>query len=142
MDMEKRSGVLIVQQDRHLGRLYVRQGRVLRAKIEGKMERHGGGQLSSMRRRSGQEAVYQMLTWARGQFELWQADVDGHDEVRTSTTFLLLEGMRRMDEAMEARHATNSRRGPRAHMSAYVGHEGTDGEARPGASEALGDIPF
>lgn len=90
LDMERRSGVLIVQRDRQLGRIYIRQGRVLRARTEG---------LRSVRNRSGAEAVYEMLMWGKGQFELWQAEVDGRDDVRTPTTFLLMEGMRRLDEA-------------------------------------------
>ncbi len=92
LDMERRSGVLLVQEGarRQLGRLHVRQGRVLRARIEGTP------------RGSGADAVYRMLAWRQGQFELWQAEVDGRDEVRCSTTFLLMEGMRRQDEAQAA----------------------------------------
>ncbi len=97
LDMERRSGILLLSESggagggRLLGRMHVRQGRVLRARIDGG------------RRCSGAEAVYRMVAWRRGQFELWQADVDGKDEVRASTTFLLMEGMRRQDEAEEAR---------------------------------------
>jgi hypothetical protein len=40
-----------------------------------------------------------MLAWEEGQFELWHADVDGKDEIATRTAYLLMEGMRRMDEA-------------------------------------------
>jgi hypothetical protein len=90
LEMERRSGILILQrprQARQLGRLWVRSGQVIRARIEG------------ARRSSGAEAVYQMLEWPEGQFELWQAEVDGRDEIRERTTFLIMEGARRQDEA-------------------------------------------
>src|SRR3954469_15844454 len=85
LDMERRSGMLLVQRDRLLGRLYVREGRVVRARIEGARR----GDLAGAG--TGAEAVYQMLSWTEGQFELWQAQVEGRDEVGESTTFLLME---------------------------------------------------
>jgi hypothetical protein len=85
LEMERRSGMLIVQRGRQFGRLWVRQGRVIRARVEG-------------RRGTGAEPVYQMLAWADGQFELWQACVDGDDEVDACTTLLLMEAARRADE--------------------------------------------
>jgi hypothetical protein len=91
LEMERRSGIMLVQRRRQLGRLCVRDGQVVRARIEG------------TGRMAGAEAVYGMLAWADGQFELWQADVDGEDEVGSSTAFLLMEGMRRLDEARGAR---------------------------------------
>ncbi len=87
LDMERRSGVLLLAHDRQMGRLCVRDGRVTRARINGP------------RRRPAAEAVYEMLAWTSGQFELWQAEVGGPDEIQEPTTFLLLEGMRRIDEA-------------------------------------------
>jgi hypothetical protein len=89
LDMERRSGLLLIQRRGTLGRLHVREGRVVRARIEG--ARSGQG--------TGIEAVFQMLGWPDGQFELWQAVVEGRDEVGESTTFILMEGARRSDEA-------------------------------------------
>jgi hypothetical protein len=89
MDMERRSGVLVLQRGRELGRLHLRQGQVLRARIEGR------------RRARGKDAVFELLGWDQGQFELWQATVDGPNEVGATTTFLLMEGLRRLDEARE-----------------------------------------
>jgi hypothetical protein len=40
-----------------------------------------------------------MLGWSEGQFELWQAEVEGRDELRQRTAFLVMEGLRRQDEA-------------------------------------------
>lgn len=93
LEMERRTGLVIVQQNRQLGRLHVREGRVIRAGIEGaKRQRQETAA-------TGAEAVYRMLTWGEGQFELWQASVDGRDEIGACTAFLLMEGARRMDEA-------------------------------------------
>ncbi len=71
LEMERRTGILVLQRRRQLGRLHVRDGQIIRARIEG----HG--------RQSGTEAVYQMLAWQgeAGQFELWQAEVEGADEI-------------------------------------------------------------
>src|SRR4028118_906066 len=69
LDMEKRGGVLILQKGKQLGRLFVRDGRVIRAQLEGE------------HRLSGIDAVVHFLSWPRGVFELWQADVLGPDEV-------------------------------------------------------------
>jgi hypothetical protein len=93
LDMERRSGLLLIQRQKTLGRLHVREGRVVRARIEGasRTTRSGGA--------TGAEAVYEMLGWPDGQFELWQAVVEGRDEVGASTTFLLMENARRSDEA-------------------------------------------
>ncbi|MCG5055260.1 MAG: DUF4388 domain-containing protein [Myxococcales bacterium] len=90
LDMEKRGGVLVLQKGNELGRLFVRDGHVIRAQLEGDD------------RVSGIDAVVQLFGWGRGVFELWQADVLGPDEIQRSTTFLLMEAARRHDEAREA----------------------------------------
>jgi hypothetical protein len=90
LDMERRSGLLLIQRKGTLGRLHVREGRVVRARIEGGKRGDAG---------TGAEAVYEMLSWPDGQFELWQAVVEGRDEVGANTTFLLMESARRTDEA-------------------------------------------
>ncbi len=93
LEMERRSGVLLMQRGRELGRLFVRDGQVVRARIEGS------------RKPAGVDAVYEMLGWPDGQFELWHADVGGKDEIGQRTAFLLMEGMRRLDEARTDRRA-------------------------------------
>jgi hypothetical protein len=98
LDMERRSGLLLIQRRGTLGRLHVREGRVVRARIEG--VRNGQA--------TGAEAVYQMLGWPDGQFELWQAVVEGRDEVGESTTFLLMEAARRSDEAQGINNAPSA----------------------------------
>jgi Domain of unknown function (DUF4388) len=93
LDMERRSGLLLIQRQKTLGRLHVREGRVVRARIE------GAGRGKAGEGGTGAEAVYEMLGWPDGQFELWQAVVEGRDEVGSSTTFLLMENARRNDES-------------------------------------------
>lgn len=95
LEMERRDGMLILERKRQLGRLHVRGGRVIRARIEGSKADH-------RRRPQGAEAVYELLTWTEGRFELWNADVEGADEVGKSTAYLLMEGARRVDEARAA----------------------------------------
>jgi hypothetical protein len=96
LDMERRSGLLLIQRQKTLGRLHVREGRVVRARIEG-ASRNKSGEGGA-----GADAVYEMLNWPDGQFELWQAVVEGRDEVGSSTTFLLMENARRSDESAHA----------------------------------------
>jgi hypothetical protein len=99
LEMERRSGLLVLSRPRQLGRLHIRDGLIIRARIEG------------ARRQSGPEAVYQMLTWGDGQFELWHTEIEGRDEIRQRTTYLLMEGMRRLDEGRESDSADSVSRG-------------------------------
>lgn len=107
LEMERRTGILVLQRRRQLGRLHVRDGQIIRARIEGQG------------RQSGAEAVYQMLAWQgeTGQFELWQAEVEGADEIRQRIAYLLMEGMRRMDEAQSGMVSPSLARPVRAPQS-------------------------
>ena len=40
-----------------------------------------------------------MVGWTEGEFDFLAGDVGGVDEIQASTTFLLMEGARRLDEA-------------------------------------------
>jgi CheY-like chemotaxis protein len=86
LDLQRKSGVVIVRSRRGRGRIYVREGRVLRASIEGRAAA------------SGALAVYELLTWSDGRFEFQSGAVEGEDEIGSSTTHLLMEGARRQDE--------------------------------------------
>jgi two-component system OmpR family response regulator len=86
LDMERRSGFLLIRRGRELGKLWLRAGRVIRARIEGSAKL------------AGKIAVYDLLAWGEGRFELDSADVEGADELDTPTTHLLMEAARRMDE--------------------------------------------
>lgn len=87
LELERKSGTVILRGPDAVGRISLRNGRVVRATIEG-----SGGT------RRGALAVYELLTWARGRFEFNAGEVSGDDEIGSSTSFLLLEGARFQDE--------------------------------------------
>jgi CheY-like chemotaxis protein len=86
LELERKSGVVALQTTGGVGRIALRQGRVIRAHIEGDSERRGP------------LAVYEMLAWSGGRFEFQSLEVAGEDEIGSSTSFLLLEGARLQDE--------------------------------------------
>jgi two-component system OmpR family response regulator len=90
LDLERRSGELTLLGDREVGRLWLRQGRVIRARIEGS-------------RRTRKPAVYEMLSWERGRFAFVQTEAEHvPDEIGAPTPMLLIEAARRTDELAAA----------------------------------------
>lgn len=89
LEMERKNGILMVEHVREVGRVFLRRGRIIRASIDEPAL-------------SGAAAVYRMLTWGAGSFDFLAGDVGGVDEIQASTTYLLMEGARRMDEAKAA----------------------------------------
>jgi two-component system OmpR family response regulator len=86
LDLERRSGELTLIAAGEVGRLWLRQGQVIRARIDGS-------------RRSRKPAVYELLGWSNGRFAFTQLDVDHiADEIAAPTTMLLIEAARRTDE--------------------------------------------
>jgi two-component system OmpR family response regulator len=86
LDLERRSGELLLVGARGVGRLWLSQGSVIRARIDGS-------------RRTRKPAVYEMLGWEEGRFAFTQTDVSAvEDEVGAPTTMLLIEAARRADE--------------------------------------------
>ena len=90
MEMERKDGVLQLQRadDKVVGRIFLRRGQVIQSSIDKDPER-----------RDGRHSVYSMLTWAKGRFHFTAMDVEMEDLVQTSTTSLLMEGARLIDEA-------------------------------------------
>jgi two-component system OmpR family response regulator len=87
LDLERRSGELVVVAGDRVGRLWLRRGRVLRARIEGS-------------RRLNKSAIYDLVGLEHGRFSFTQVDLDGlGDEIGAPTTLLLMEAARRADEA-------------------------------------------
>ncbi len=87
LDLERRSGELVVVAEERVGRLWLRRGRVLRARVEGS-------------RRLNKSVIYDLLALERGRFSFTQMDFDEmSDEVNAPTTLLLMEAARRVDEA-------------------------------------------
>ena len=89
MEMERKGGVLSLHftEDRRVGRIFLRNGKVLHAKIDRNPEL------------DGRECVYEMLRWQKGKFSFSAMQVDMEDKIQTSTTSLLMEGARLIDEA-------------------------------------------
>ncbi len=85
LEMERKSGILVIK-DHETARIFLNQGRIVDAMIEGKNEPRGA------------EAVYHLLTWTQGKFEFSDIEVEMEDSIKISTTYLLMEGARRIDE--------------------------------------------
>jgi hypothetical protein len=87
LDLERRTGELLIVAEDRVGRVWLRAGRVVAARIEGS-------------RRVNRAAVYELMSWGRGRFAFTQTDVSASvDEVGVPTTMLLVELARRADEA-------------------------------------------
>ena len=87
LDLERRSGQVLVIMGEQVGRVWLRGGRVISARLEGS-------------RRVNRAALYELLTWDRGRFAFTQEEPSSAtDEVGASTMQLLMEAARRSDEA-------------------------------------------
>jgi Domain of unknown function (DUF4388) len=87
LDLERRSGQILVDDGAKVGRVWLRHGRVISARIEGS-------------RRVNRAAIYELLSWDRGHFDFVQANLaSAVDEIGAPTTLLLVEAARRADEA-------------------------------------------
>lgn len=91
LEMERKSGHLVITRagdDGESCRLFLREGRIHAAEIA------GGPALRNS------DAVYHALMWPDGGFEFDSTRVEIDDEIGASTTFLLIEGARRLDESL------------------------------------------
>ena len=83
----RKSGVLTIRSGQTVGRIYLRDGQVYSAGLEG---------YPTVR---AYKAFYRMFTWNEGSFDLSPlAGPDVLEEITESTTSLVLEGMRQLDE--------------------------------------------
>lgn len=87
-EVGRRSGKVSFQHDSDKGQLWLLDGRVINAEIQGGIE--------------GKEAVYEIATWETGTFEADFGSVDIDPEFSMSPSELLLEAMRRLDESCAA----------------------------------------
>jgi hypothetical protein len=85
LEMERRTGVLLVRGPQRTGRISLREGQVVHAEIRGEALR-------------GVEAVFELLGWVDGGFIFRVEQVQASDEVSRPTAMLLLEAARRADE--------------------------------------------
>jgi two-component system, OmpR family, response regulator len=86
LDLERRSGQVLITSAARTGRVSLRSGRVVSARIEGS-------------RRVNRAAIYELLSWDRGRFAFTQGEPSGADEIGAPTMQLLMEAARRTDEA-------------------------------------------
>ena len=87
LSTSRKSGVLTVNSNAGLGRIYLRQGQIYFAAINDDFTL------------SPQKAIYRMLSWTEGGFELEPSvEMQVMEEIQESTEALLMEGVRQLDE--------------------------------------------
>ena len=87
LDLERRSGQILIVADDKMGRVWLRGGQVISARIEGS-------------RRVNRAALYELLSWQSGCFAFTQEDLGcAVDEIGAPTTLLLLDAASRCDES-------------------------------------------
>ena len=87
LSTSKKSGVLEIEGDKGLGRIYLRTGQVYYASIDDNFDI------------GPRKAFYRMVIWESGTFELAPPDDKAfHEELQDSTEGLLMESMRQLDE--------------------------------------------
>src|SRR6188768_3054030 len=90
IEMERKTGLLQLRAPQGpSAQILVREGKVVHARLDDADEPVDA------------ECVYYLLTWGAGEFEFIACLVEGVDRVNVSTTHLLMEGARLMDEAKE-----------------------------------------
>jgi len=84
IEVSRKSGLIhFAGEDRQRGAIYFRDGKVIDAEC---------GNLQ------GEDAVYRLLTWSDGDFEVSFRNVRRRSRIEMSSQGLLMEGMRRLDE--------------------------------------------
>jgi DNA-binding response OmpR family regulator len=91
IEMERKTGLLQLRapDEGPTAQILVREGKVVHARLDDTDDPIDA------------ECVYYLLTWGAGEFEFVACLVEGVDRVSVSTTHLLMEGARLMDEAKE-----------------------------------------
>jgi hypothetical protein len=90
LEMEKKSGILVLDRPSEMVRVYVRNGRIVDAGVE--------TTLVDPTLVQGVEAIYYALKWQDGQFDFTPGEVSHQDVIGQPMTSILMEGARRMDE--------------------------------------------
>ena len=90
IEMERKTGLLQLRAPNGMSaQILVRDGRVVHARLDDAEDPVDA------------ECVYYLLTWGAGEFEFVMCLVEGSDRVNVSTTHLLMEGARLLDESRE-----------------------------------------
>lgn len=80
--VERKTGVLTLSNGRKTGQVYFRDGAVVNASV---------GEIKQ------EPAIYQMLPWSRGYFNMVFKEIDAPDEISISNLGLLLHGIKRIE---------------------------------------------
>lgn len=118
LEMERKTGILLVRRGSQSARLYCKEGRILAARLFGANKATATGSYAPVFHpekaraappeadesainvgMSSLEAVYTLLGFTDGHFNFTAMPVSVADEIGLRTTHLLLEGARRSDEA-------------------------------------------
>lgn len=83
IELGHKTGVIHLLKEDDNGEIFFKDGQVIDAKTA---------------RRSGGDAVYRMLVWSSGSFEIEFHNIEREQKIELSTQGLLMEGMRRLDE--------------------------------------------
>jgi DNA-binding response OmpR family regulator len=95
IEMERKTGLLQLRApDGPTAQVLVREGKVVHARLDDIPEPVDA------------ECIYYLLTWNAGDFEFMACVVEGVDRVNVSTTHLLMEGARLIDESHELDSST------------------------------------
>jgi len=87
LDFERRSGQIVIVADDKMGRVWLRGGQAISARIEGS-------------RLVNRAAIYELLSWERGCFAFTQEDLScAVDQIGAATALLLMDAAIRTDEA-------------------------------------------
>lgn len=103
LSTSRKSGVLSIASQIGLGKIYLRKGQIYFAAINDDFAV------------SPQKAIYRILTWTEGTFELQPSvEIQVMDEIQESTEALLMEGVRLLDEFRHMEHQLPPRNSPLA----------------------------
>ncbi|MBN2802326.1 MAG: DUF4388 domain-containing protein, partial [Deltaproteobacteria bacterium] len=83
IDISQKSGIIKLTRNSEIAHIYFQNGKVIDAETA---------------HRKGSEAVYRMLVWSEGTFQIEFKAIEKEDVITLSTQGLLMEGMRRLDE--------------------------------------------
>jgi two-component system, OmpR family, response regulator len=97
LEMERKTGIILIERVDASARFFLRKGHIIRADCD---HPH----------LTGAAAVFEALAWSGASFDFLVGDIGGVDEIQTSTTFLLLESARRTDETNEQRRVARPER--------------------------------
>ena len=100
LEMERKSGELLVSRNAEKGFIQLRAGKIVNAMLEDASANPETGR--------GAECIYHLLRWCAGRFHFIPREISAEDEIRQSTTALLMEGARRMDEKERPRGAKSN----------------------------------